>query len=81
MYQRKDQDEELDDSGGAVTFLEDEVMMNPCLSWEAKGLYAFLGYSYEDWSIDKLVDASACTREEVDTIIDELIKVGYLKKV
>jgi hypothetical protein len=82
MKHTNDKDEEYDDDpGGSITFLTDDIMMNPALSLAARGLYSFLRYSYEDWSAARLLDLFGCEQDELAAAFDELIDVGFLKKV
>ena len=53
------------------------------LSWEARGLLAFMLSLPSDWAIHKswLEEQSAsCGRDKLNRIIDELIHAGYLVK-
>jgi len=52
------------------------------LSFEARGLMAYLLSKPDNWEISpkELQDAGACGRERVYRILNELIKFGYLKR-
>lgn len=52
------------------------------LSWEARGLLAYLFAQPDDWEIqmDDLVQAAPCTADDLDRIVAELEEHGYARR-
>lgn len=60
--------------------LNNEIFENDSLSWEAKGMLAYLLSRPPDWQVrvSDLINRSTCGRDRVYTIINELRNAGHI---
>lgn len=69
--------------GVPFAMVANNVLNDSSISWEAKGLFAYLYSKPEDWSFSasRIVDDSPQNdRRSVDRILKELERAGYLKR-
>jgi len=68
---------------GGFTIMQKDCMEDTALSWNAKGLFAYLMGQYEDWEIriDVLIGKSNQGKCVVYRSLNELIEAGYMKRV
>lgn len=70
-----------DDERGAYTIIDNSTLQDKCLTWEARGMLAFLLSKPSKWSVQvgNLVSASPnAKRDKVYALLSELETAGYI---